>query len=611
MHPQHNSYGDPRQAPFAASGAGGQGMDPGGGASPDRRYNHTSRRRPRGYGGAVSDYTISDPAGGGGWVGDLGQASAEAVALGGRPMMGAASMNGYSTQQQDTVMASPGGAYSARQAAEYSMTYGPHQGSATSNYGGAGYLPQQQPHPSQQASFVGNNSTANSFMGAHHVNGGGSVGSSSSSMYRDSQQQQQQFAPFLSQQQQFLQQQQQQHAQNYGTATSGGLQTAVAVSADHRMPPQSQAPSQTYSSSFTAHKRPAATTDQGAGALNGNGHAPPHQMNPNNYNQHPPTMRMNQGGPGIDPSAAMIYGAGATASMPGMGAAVARRTGDRPLIRLSVALIDSYRDINNAYYASKTQRRAERERQRQVSEAAAAAAAAAQQQQQQQMVPPLLVDPQVASVAGQSAAVSSSNDPSNIVAANASQESASSAAGVSHSQWDDDNYDYVINEGELFYNRYIIKERIGRGSFGQVIRAKDTLTKRDVAIKIIKSRKPFRIQAQTEIELLTAIKEHDVEDGHNIVRLEEHFMFRNHQCLVFELLSLNLYELLRNTQFSGVSLNLIRKFGKQILKVRSLSLMALSVVHSSLGWDGEFTLFGFYIMSYASRHSPFVSFFYC
>jgi hypothetical protein len=56
------------------------------------------------------------------------------------------------------------------------------------------------------------------------------------------------------------------------------------------------------------------------------------------------------------------------------------------------------------------------------------------------------------------------------------------------------------------------------------------------------------------------------------VRLESHFMYRNHQCLVFELLSLNLYDLLKNTQFSGVSLNLIRKFAKQILKVSLLPL---------------------------------------
>ena len=60
-------------------------------------------------------------------------------------------------------------------------------------------------------------------------------------------------------------------------------------------------------------------------------------------------------------------------------------------------------------------------------------------------------------------------------------------------------------------------------------------------------------------------------------------MFRNHQCLVFEMLSLNLYELLKNTQFGGVSLNLIRKFAKQIL--RSLTFLArpdVDIIHCDL-----------------------------
>lgn len=48
------------------------------------------------------------------------------------------------------------------------------------------------------------------------------------------------------------------------------------------------------------------------------------------------------------------------------------------------------------------------------------------------------------------------------------------------------------------------------------------------------------------------------------VKLKRHFMWRNHLCLVFELLSYNLYDLLRNTNFRGVSLNLTRKFAQQL-----------------------------------------------
>ena len=60
-------------------------------------------------------------------------------------------------------------------------------------------------------------------------------------------------------------------------------------------------------------------------------------------------------------------------------------------------------------------------------------------------------------------------------------------------------------------------------------------------------------------------------------------MFRGHQCLVFEMLSYNLYDLLRHTSFKGVSLNLIRKFGKRILKALCfLALRDVSVTHCDL-----------------------------
>ncbi|GMH93469.1 hypothetical protein TL16_g12637 [Triparma laevis f. inornata] len=49
------------------------------------------------------------------------------------------------------------------------------------------------------------------------------------------------------------------------------------------------------------------------------------------------------------------------------------------------------------------------------------------------------------------------------------------------------------------------------------------------------------------------------------------------------MLSLNLYELLKNTQFRGVSLNLIRKFAKQILRaLLFLSKPDVNIIHCDL-----------------------------
>ena len=156
--------------------------------------------------------------------------------------------------------------------------------------------------------------------------------------------------------------------------------------------------------------------------------------------------------------------------------------------------------------------------------------------------------------------------------------------GPQNNGWDDEHYDYILTPNELIHDgRYQLQRRIGKGSFGQVVKAVDTQTQQEVAIKVIKSKKPFLMQAKTEINLLTLLNENDPSDQHNIVRVLSTFMYRNHQCIVFEMLSLNLYELLKNTHFAGVSLNLIRKFAKQILKgLAYLARPDIDIIHCDL-----------------------------
>ena len=156
--------------------------------------------------------------------------------------------------------------------------------------------------------------------------------------------------------------------------------------------------------------------------------------------------------------------------------------------------------------------------------------------------------------------------------------------GPQNNGWDDEHYDYILTPNEMIHSdKYQLQKRIGKGSFGQVVKAINQITKKEVAIKIIKSKKPFLMQAKTEIGLLKHLNDNDEDDEHNIVRLLETFIFKNHQCIVFEMLSLNLYELLKNTHFAGVSLNLIRKFAKQILKgLAYLARVDIDIIHCDL-----------------------------
>lgn len=155
--------------------------------------------------------------------------------------------------------------------------------------------------------------------------------------------------------------------------------------------------------------------------------------------------------------------------------------------------------------------------------------------------------------------------------------------------YDDENHDYIIKPNEIFFERYEIDSLIGKGSFGQVVKAYDHLGHCPVAIKIIKNKKAFHDQAHIEVKLLKLIQKYQDDNKflqagkENIVKLKSHFIWRNHLCLVFELLSYNLYDLLKNTRYNGVSLKLTRKFAQQILlALQYLSRPELNIIHCDL-----------------------------
>jgi dual specificity tyrosine-phosphorylation-regulated kinase 1 len=118
--------------------------------------------------------------------------------------------------------------------------------------------------------------------------------------------------------------------------------------------------------------------------------------------------------------------------------------------------------------------------------------------------------------------------------------------------------------GERLNDRYVVETQLGKGSFGRVVKCFDQKEQVYVAVKIVKSKQPFFVQAQIEIEILRTLNQEDAEKW-NVVRLKDTFLHHNHQCLVFELLSLNLFDLLQSTNFRGVSLSLIAKFARQLL----------------------------------------------
>ncbi|ORY50999.1 kinase-like protein [Rhizoclosmatium globosum] len=149
--------------------------------------------------------------------------------------------------------------------------------------------------------------------------------------------------------------------------------------------------------------------------------------------------------------------------------------------------------------------------------------------------------------------------------------------------WDDDKNDYIFREAEVWQDRFKIMRRLGKGSFGQVFEAYDMRSDKSVAIKIIKNRRSFYNQALTEIRILELLNERDFDDSKSIVRMKEHFIHRDHLCIVYELLSVNLYEVIKAGSFSGLTLDIIRKIAYHILQgLQLLSRSDVRVIHCDL-----------------------------
>ncbi|KAL1514919.1 hypothetical protein AB1Y20_003999 [Prymnesium parvum] len=143
---------------------------------------------------------------------------------------------------------------------------------------------------------------------------------------------------------------------------------------------------------------------------------------------------------------------------------------------------------------------------------------------------------------------------------------------------------------------YEVLGHLGRGTFGQVLKVR-TADNQVMALKVIRNRQAYRKQAEIEVELLRRLRvpESTADEAANenkllansvdarslVVQLRAHFVYRDHLCIVFEQLGVNLLQLLQQKQYQGLGVSLIRYFSKQLLKVLQL-LREMQICHCDL-----------------------------
>mmetsp|Transcript_11201 Transcript_11201/g.26422 ORF Transcript_11201/g.26422 Transcript_11201/m.26422 type:complete len:575 (-) Transcript_11201:147-1871(-) len=166
------------------------------------------------------------------------------------------------------------------------------------------------------------------------------------------------------------------------------------------------------------------------------------------------------------------------------------------------------------------------------------------------------------------------------VGANAQKQRPTADTADNHG-FDDERGDYLWVMHDHVSFRYEILGVLGKGSFGVVTKCYDWKTNQLVALKVIRNKKRFHHQALVEVKLLEHLRDHDTDGNAAIVHMRDYFYFRNHMCITFELLCINLYEFIKNNKFQGLSLGLIRRIAVQLL-LSLRFLRKLRVIHCDL-----------------------------
>ncbi|XP_075875308.1 dual specificity tyrosine-phosphorylation-regulated kinase 4 isoform X2 [Nelusetta ayraudi] len=162
-----------------------------------------------------------------------------------------------------------------------------------------------------------------------------------------------------------------------------------------------------------------------------------------------------------------------------------------------------------------------------------------------------------------------------------SQKIEGSQGAPQNSGYDDEHGSYIRVLHDHIAYRFEVLEVIGKGSFGQVLKCLDHKNNELVAIKMIRNKKRFHHQALVELKILDVIKRKDKDNLHNVIHMKEYFYFRNHLCISFELLGVNLYELIKKNNFQGFSLALIRRFTHALLRCLQM-LHREKIIHCDL-----------------------------
>lgn len=169
---------------------------------------------------------------------------------------------------------------------------------------------------------------------------------------------------------------------------------------------------------------------------------------------------------------------------------------------------------------------------------------------------------------------------------------------------------HPVQPNEIFYNRYHIVQKVGWGHFSTVWLCKDTKYNTFVAMKVQKSASNYAEAAYDEIDILMKVssncsseiwqksitkylpgeEQQELENAKRVqcfvVQLLNSFIHTGpngkHVCMVFEILGVNLLEIIKRYNYKGIPIPICRVISKQILIGLDYLHRVCGIIHTDL-----------------------------
>ncbi|CCE65336.1 hypothetical protein TPHA_0K02030 [Tetrapisispora phaffii CBS 4417] len=142
---------------------------------------------------------------------------------------------------------------------------------------------------------------------------------------------------------------------------------------------------------------------------------------------------------------------------------------------------------------------------------------------------------------------------------------------------------YQYKDNDIFCDkRFVVKELLGQGTFGKVLKCTDTLNNNHMlAIKVIKAVDRYREAAKTELRILKTIQVNDPAGEFQCILLNDVFDYKNHICIVTELYGKSVYDFMCSNAIARFPGSQVQAVARQL--IRSVCFLHdLGIIHTDL-----------------------------